>query len=118
MNERRVGLWLIGACGGVGTTATLGLAALRRGLTDSTSLVTSLPLFAGLDLDDASRFIVGGHDIRRSSFLESAHELYQNSQVFDPGLIEACRPDLDQWAANIRPGTVLNAGPTITKLAD
>src|SRR5262245_14030321 len=33
MSERRVGLWLIGAFGGVATTAALGLAALRRGLT-------------------------------------------------------------------------------------
>src|SRR5262249_17042498 len=36
MANRRVGIWLIGACGGVGTTAALGLAALRRGLTDTT----------------------------------------------------------------------------------
>ena len=45
MSNRRVGLWLIGACGGVGTTAALGLAALGRGVTDTTSLVTALPLF-------------------------------------------------------------------------
>ena len=52
-SNRRVGLWLIGAFGGVGTTAALGLAALSRGLTDDTSLVTALPLFDGLDLDAA-----------------------------------------------------------------
>ena len=51
MPERRVGLWLIGALGGVGSTVALGLAALRRGLTDLTGLVTGLPLCAGLDLD-------------------------------------------------------------------
>ena len=51
MSNRRVGLWLIGAFGGVGSTAALGLAALGRGLTDTTSLVTALPLFDGLDLD-------------------------------------------------------------------
>ena len=45
MSTRRVGLWLIGACGGVGTTAALGLAALQRGVIDTTSLVTALPLF-------------------------------------------------------------------------
>ena len=52
MSKRRVGLWLIGAFGGVGTTAALGLAALGRGLIDTTSLVTALPLFDGLDLDE------------------------------------------------------------------
>src|SRR4029077_11204549 len=51
MSEQRVGLWLIGACGGVGTTAALGLSALARGLIDGTSLVTALPTFDALDLD-------------------------------------------------------------------
>ena len=41
MSERRVGLWLVGALGGVGSTAALGLAALRRGLTDTTALTTA-----------------------------------------------------------------------------
>src|SRR5690349_11143791 len=61
MPERRVGLWLIGALGGVASTAALGLAALRRGLIDPTGMVTGLPLFAGLDLDGPDRFVLGGH---------------------------------------------------------
>ena len=42
MSRQRVGLWLIGAFGGVGTTITLGLAAMARGLADRTGLVTEL----------------------------------------------------------------------------
>src|SRR4051812_46629168 len=105
MSERRVGLWLIGACGGVGTTATLGLAALGRGLADATSLVTALPLFESLDLDPPSRFVVGGHEIRRAGFRQTVRDLRQRSNVFDPGLTEACAPDLERWEANVRPGT-------------
>jgi myo-inositol-1-phosphate synthase len=118
MTERRVGLWLIGACGGVGSTAALGLAALGRGLIDGTSLVTALPLFARLDLDAPARFVVGGHEIRRAGFRQTVRELQQRSNVFDPGLTEACLPDLERWEANVRPGTLLNTGPTITRLAD
>src|SRR5262245_9756455 len=118
MNERRVGIWLIGACGGVGATAALGLAALRRGLHDGTGMVTALPLFAGLDLDPAGRVVVGGHDVRRSSFRQAVAELHQRSNVFAPELVEACLPDLDAWSANVRPGTVANSGPTIARLAD
>src|SRR6059058_1470181 len=69
MAQRRVGLWLIGACGGVGSTTALGLAALARGLTPTTGLVTALPRFAGLDLDVPSNFVVGGHDIRQATIL-------------------------------------------------
>jgi myo-inositol-1-phosphate synthase len=118
MNERRVGLWLIGACGGVGATAALGLSALRRGVSDSTSMVTAAPMFAALDLDEAPHFVVGGHDIRRAGFLDACRDLHQRAGVFDAHLLQVCRPDLEEWSANVRPGTVLNAGPTISKLAE
>jgi myo-inositol-1-phosphate synthase len=118
MSERRVGLWLVGACGGVGTTATLGLAALSRGLIDTTSLVTALPMFEAVGLDAPASFIVGGHEVRRTSFLQTVRELQQRSNIFDHDLAAACAPDLEAWDANVRPGTVLNAGPTIARLAD
>jgi myo-inositol-1-phosphate synthase len=119
MNEpRRVGLWLIGAFGGVGTTVALGLAALRRRLIDTTSLVTALPLFEGLDLDGPDQFVVGGHDVRRTSYRQSVRDFQQRANVFGHDLTEACLPDLDAWGENVRAGTVLNTGATITKLAD
>ena len=118
MTQRRVGLWLIGALGGVSSTAVLGLSALSRKLTDNTSLVTATPLFDGIDLDDFDQFVVGGHDIRRGSFTEAVRELHQRSNVFNEALIQACNSDLDKWSANVRPGTVLGSGPTITRMAD
>jgi myo-inositol-1-phosphate synthase len=118
MSTHRVGLWLIGAFGGVGTTAVLGLAALRRGLIDGTSMVTALSLFEGVGLDQPEQFVVGGHDIRRTSYAQAVRDLHQRSNVFDGGLIEACLPDLETWSGNVRPGTVLNAGATIARLAD
>jgi myo-inositol-1-phosphate synthase len=118
MPERRVGLWLIGALGGVGSTAALGLAALRRGLIDPTGMVTGLPLFAGLDLDGPDRFVLGGHDIRRGDLLQSVRTLARRVGVFDPTVIEACAPDLGAWTANVRPGTAVNSGEAITALAD
>ncbi len=118
MGERRVGLWLIGACGGVGTTVALGLAALRRRLTDHTSLVTALPLFDKLDLDDFDRFVIGGHDVRQAHLVDSAHEMHRRANIFDTDVIAACKPELESWSANIRPGTVHNAGGTIGRLAE
>jgi myo-inositol-1-phosphate synthase len=118
MHDRRVGLWLIGACGGVGTTAALGLAALQRGLTDTTSLVTALPLFDPLGLDDFGCFIVGGHEVRQAGFRQTVRDLQQRSGVFEAALADACAEQLERWEANVRPGTVLNAGATIASLAD
>jgi myo-inositol-1-phosphate synthase len=118
MSERRVGLWLIGAFGGVGSTVALGLSALKRGRSDGTSLVTALPLFDGLGLDQPADFVLGGHEVRQSSFRQGVLELRRRSNVFDPDLIDACLPDLDEWTENVRVGTVANANPTIVRLAD
>jgi myo-inositol-1-phosphate synthase len=109
---------MIGAFGGVATTAALGLAALSRRLTDETSLVTALPLFDPLDLDEAGQFVVGGHDIRRGSFAQSVRDFQQRANVFDRDLTDACQPELQAWSENVRPGTVFNNGDTITRLAE
>src|SRR5947209_6065562 len=116
MNNRRVGIWFIGACGGVSGTVALGLAALKRGLSDTNGLVTGGPLFAGLDLDTPGQFVVGGHDIRKTDYRQAVEELHRRSNLFDREMIAACTPDLDAWSANVRPGTVFNAGSTISGL--
>jgi myo-inositol-1-phosphate synthase len=118
MTQRRVGLWLIGAWGGVATTASLGLAAMSRRLIDTTGIVSANPAFAHLDLDDFGSFVIGGHEVRKSSFGEAARDLHERSNVFDGAMLQACREQLDAWDKNVRPGTVLGAGATIGKLAD
>lgn len=118
MSRPRVGIWFVGAFGGVATTAALGLAAWRRGLTDTTGLVTALPLFDGLDLDLPEQFVIGGHDVRRSSYEQSIREMHQRSGVFEHAVSEACRPELESWSANVRPGTIINAGAAVARLAD
>lgn len=91
---------------------------MQRRLTDTTSLVTALPMFANLGLPEADQFVVGGHDIRRSNFWESAQELHRRAGVFDRTVLLACEPDLEAWTENVRPGTVCHAGPAISRLAD
>ncbi|MDA7979248.1 MAG: inositol-3-phosphate synthase [Pirellulales bacterium] len=118
MAEGSVGLWLIGAKGGVATTVALGLQALRRELADNVGLVSSLPQFAALDLVPWDQIVVGGHDIRSASLYDEAVTLHSNSRVFDERLLKACQVDLQDLESNFRPGTLHNVGPTIENLAD
>jgi myo-inositol-1-phosphate synthase len=118
MVQRRIGLWFIGACGGVASTTSLGLAALARGMTSTTGVVTALPQFAGLDLDEPANFVVGGHDIRQATLLSAVRELHARSNVFDERLIAACANDLEAWSANIRPGVIYRPNAAITSLSD
>ncbi|MCA9186745.1 MAG: inositol-3-phosphate synthase [Pirellulaceae bacterium] len=118
MPQDPIGVWLIGAHGGVGTTSVVGLAALQRGLVDSTALVSALPQFSRLALPNWQQFVVGGHDIRATSFAESAENLLQVSHVLDAGHLQKCSRELAKWDKNIQRGTLQNVGKTIESLAD
>jgi len=117
MSRRRFGVWFIGAFGGVATTTAVGLASLRRSLVASTGLVTGLDLFRDLALPRFDEIVVGGHDVRRVGFLESARELQAKSGVFEDRLLAAGKEQLAEWDKNVCPGTVRGAGKTVAKLS-
>ena len=115
---RDIGLWLIGGCGGVGTTVTLGIEAVRRKLAPPTGLIGHVPPFDRMGLAPLSRWVVGGHEIRKATFESAAREMHQQSDLFSADLIAACKPWLRRCTRNLREGTVVGCGSTITKMAD
>ena len=117
MTAPRFGIWLIGARGGVSTSAVVGLAALRRGLTAETGLVSALPGFAKLPFPSWDQFVVGGHEIRSTTLAESAAQLHEEGRVFSSEILSACREDLEVTEENIRPGILWKVGDTIRQLA-
>ena len=118
MADRRVGIWLIGAFGGVGTTTAVGLAALAKGLSASTGLVTELPAFLGADFDVPAAFTVGGHDIRQTTFAAAARELHERSNVFSHPMLTGIESTLDTWTKNVRPGVIYHANAAIASMAN
>lgn len=118
MASRRIGIWLLGAKGGVATTAIVGLAALRKGLIGNHGLVSQLPQFAELDLADWNDFFVGGHDIRKTTLYDEALKLHEVSHVIDRHVIDGVKDELEAIDANIRAGVLFNVGKTIEGLAD
>src|SRR3954468_3909679 len=117
MSAPRVGIWFIGARGGVAATATVGLIGLQKQLTQSTGLVSELPYFTGVDFASWPSFVVGGHEIREGTLLGAVERLRTDSHVFDSALVDACRDEFAAIDARIRPGTLLNCGDTIGGLA-
>jgi myo-inositol-1-phosphate synthase len=109
---------LVGAFGGVGTTITLGLAAMARGLADRTGLVTALPAFRDLPLPEPGDFVVGGHEIRATDFASSAEEFRRGSGVLDSAWIDACRGELDAASARVKPAPRLGLSTVVSGLAD
>ncbi len=114
---KKLGVWLIGAFGGVGTTISLGISALARKVSEPIALATELPVFQHLDFPAFESIVVGGHDVRQSTLVESATELHETSRVFSAGMLAACRPDLEAWSANMRPGVVRGSGKPVEEFA-
>jgi myo-inositol-1-phosphate synthase len=117
MSQRRIGLWLIGARGGVAATATLGLVALKTQRIGTCGLVSALDEFGSLDFAPWEAFVVGGHEIRDGSLSDSLLRLCNESRVLDPSLIEACREELAEVDRRIRVGSLAQCGATIAGFA-
>ena len=118
MAKTQIGIWCVGAWGGVSTTAAVGLAALQHGVAPAHGLVSGLPRFANLGLADWKQFIVGGHEIRQTSFSAEAQVLHEQSRVFDHAMLSAISGTLSEFDSNVRTGSLINVGKTIESLAD
>jgi len=118
MPRRRVGVWLIGAKGGVATTMMTGLAGLASRRVEPVGLVTATEPFAALDLVDYSDLVVGGHDIRKGPLAAEARRMWNESRAIAPELLEAASDFFAETEARIKPGTVMGSGERIKALAD
>lgn len=112
-----IGLWLVGARGGVAATAITGLCALKEGLVADVGLVSQLPAFAHLGLPDWHRFVVGGHEIRDVSLPDEARRMAAESRAIDPQLIDRLADQLHAIDERICLGTICHSGATISRLA-
>ncbi len=115
---KRVGLWLIGARGGVGTMVAVGLSALEKGLTDNTGLISQLREFQHLDLVTWDQIVLGGNDIRTTCLVDEARSFATSSRAIDEQLVKSCADSLQTIDRRIRMGILHNSGETICRLAD
>lgn len=120
----RIGLWIIGAHGGVATTVAVGLRTLANsqsaaGLSGvGSGLVSQLPQFESLDLAAWENIVLGGHDIRDTTSLEEAKKLaYGTVPAIHPGFLEGADSFFADYDDRIRPGIMVNVGQTIEGLS-
>ena len=116
--SQRIGLWLIGAKGGVATTMMTGLAGLARGGLEPVGLVTALEPFTALGLVDFADIVVGGHDIRGGRLADEAARMWTESRAIMPDQLAAAADFFAAVERRLRPGTIVAAGDKIRDLAD
>src|SRR5579862_3762637 len=115
--ERKLGVWIIGACGSVATCAVTGAEALRAGVIPTSGLVTELADFKELDLVRFDQLVFGGHEIRKVDWVAAAEEFARDNGVITPQILEAVRPALQRHSKNLRPGVTLNSGAGVASIA-
>ncbi|MBF35585.1 MAG: hypothetical protein CME94_15460 [Hyphomonadaceae bacterium] len=108
--DGRVGIWVIGACGGVSTCMIAGIEAMKAGLISRTGLVTELEEFRSLSLVRPENLVFGGHEIRSVDLVQSAEEFSRVNGVLTTEILEASREGLVAATKNLRPGITLNSG--------
>ncbi|HLY11496.1 MAG TPA: inositol-3-phosphate synthase, partial [Planctomycetota bacterium] len=115
--ERKLGVWIVGACGSVATCAVTGAEALRAGVIPASGLVTELSDFKDLDLVRFDQLVFGGHEIRKVDWIGAAEEFSRDNGVISPQILEAVRPALLKHSKNLRPGVTLNSGAGVASIA-
>jgi myo-inositol-1-phosphate synthase len=118
MAGTRVGVWLIGAKGGVATTLMTGLASLARGAIEPIGLVTALEPFTRIGLVDCADLVVGGHDIRSGPLGAEARRMWSESRAIPPDLVDGASGFFAAVEQRLRPGTLVATGERIRSLAD
>jgi len=114
---RKVGVWVVGACGGVSTLAISGVEAIKAGAVGTAGLVSELPEFRRLGLCGLDEIVFGGHEIRPVDLVASAEEFGRTDGVITPAILEAVRPGLARWSRNLRIGVSLGGGEGVRSIA-
>ncbi len=114
---RKIGVWIVGAYGNVATCAVAGAAAVARGLTPTTGLVTETRELRELDLVPLSDLVFGGHEIREGSIVRTAEEFGERNGLLSPALRLAVDEDLQRADAEVRPGVLVNPTAEVRAMA-
>ncbi|MBI3096876.1 MAG: inositol-3-phosphate synthase [Planctomycetes bacterium] len=118
MPSKPLGVWLIGAGGGVATTVLVGVEALKAGLTAHSGLVTDLEPFHGLDLAGLDDLVFGGHEVRQIDCLRAAKELRNAAGFLSSEMLAAAQPALEATSSRLRPGILCGSSGIVEGFAD
>lgn len=113
----KLGVWIFGAMGGLSTTLITGSRAIARGLVPPQGLLTETDAFSDLGLQPIDGLVFGGHEVREGSVVDAAREIYEQNGTIPYPLLQKIDADLRRVDGNIRRGSMVNAGRTITKMA-
>ena len=106
----KLGIYIIGARGNVGTCVAAGVLGLRLGDLPVTGCVTETPLFEGAELVSFGDIELGGCDVVSVELQEKARDLALNERILPMIVVERVSPELKELNAKIDEGIALKPG--------
>ncbi|OQY28414.1 MAG: hypothetical protein B6244_07380 [Candidatus Cloacimonetes bacterium 4572_55] len=116
--KRKLGIWVIGAKGGVSTTMITGVLAIVNNHSSAAGLVTDRPEFSKMDLVSLENLAFGGYDIRGESLYENACRINKGTGTLGEIRLMNLKEELDRVDQDIKPGISINCGKSINELVD
>ena len=101
--DDRVGLWLVGARGSIGTTVAVGLHVISNDIAAPTGCTTAGDEFIGVPLPRFADLVLGGHDISTTPLTRRAEALAESGMI-PPKYVAAAQASLDRADGEIRRG--------------
>ncbi len=113
----KIGVWLIGIYGSVGTAVSIGTNAIIRDLCSPHGVNTETEPFRKLNLVSLDNLVFGGHEIREHSLYDTALQYYRDNGVPSYEILEKVKGDLDKITSRVKIGTTLNCSTPIAEMA-
>jgi myo-inositol-1-phosphate synthase len=96
----------------------IGTHSITSGRMDMTGMVTDLREFRSLDLPTLDSFIFGGWEIRSSTLMDGAEELYRVTRSISAETLAASLPFLEEVQRNVRPGVTFGLNRLLSRFPD
>ncbi|KHE93991.1 MAG: inositol-3-phosphate synthase [Candidatus Scalindua rubra] len=113
----KIGIWIIGIYGSVGTALTIGTISILKGLCPPHGVNTETEPFRQLNLISLDNLVFGGHDIRENNLNDTALQYYRDNGVPSYEILAKVKGDLNQITSRVKRGTLLNSSKPIEYLS-
>lgn len=117
VSEKRTGVWLLGASGGLATTLVAGCRAIAKGLVGPTGLLTESPELQPMQFQPLGQLRFGGHEIRSADLLASAREIAAQNHSIRQEWVSELEGDLDAVSRAVRPGIRVGCGSVVEAMS-
>lgn len=114
MQNKSLGIWIIGASGSVASAVVAGAGIFVKKLTEPIGLITELPQFADIKFTPFERMVFGGHEVGQDKIHDTFLKLAESAHI-SRQITENSAAYFKVMQVNTRPGITLGCGKGVSE---